>query len=168
MRAIQAEESEPIFRFTLAEIALDAGDDDWASLLREAFEVRADLRDKISPGEPDLWCRILHRRFGRSRDGALITTTIDIYNTHGELAALAVGLVRAIDDLGEDRSGWVRAWSELGAAHDELAIAIRLLQAADGWLTDRNRRHLLRLASEERALLELVLVRRADALKPQN
>ena len=92
-----------------------------------------------------------------------ITTWIEVFDKHGVLSALGKGLVRSVPTLGiswisnESRRAWLDVWQELGGAHPELEIPLRLLDAAVRYREKPDVRVLLGLAVEERELLKPLL-----------
>jgi tetratricopeptide (TPR) repeat protein len=85
------------------------------------------------------------------------------YLEHSATEALAVGLVTAARSFLDQSTAesaaqaWVRLWRELGAEHEELDIALRLMDAILDYRVTPDPRILLRLASEERRVVEQVL-----------
>ena len=95
----------------------------------------------------------------RTRVESLIKT----YGKHQALAELGQGLVRSIPALNSamvsDAAAreWLEIWTELAGDRNEFQIPLRLLNAAVRYRETKDRRVLLRLAVEERKILETVL-----------
>lgn len=92
-----------------------------------------------------------------------IATWIELFNKHALLATLGQGLVRSIRTLnipwirGEVARNWRDLWQEVGRAHKELEIPLRLLDAAVRYQEEQDERILLGLPVEERQLLKPLL-----------
>ncbi|MGI8810598.1 MAG: MarR family transcriptional regulator [Acidimicrobiales bacterium] len=154
--AAELEPLDPAICFALAEAEL--GLDNWTG-----FTTAAQRGFGLSAGEKfghtAAYCRLLVSKPDRVHD------LIDLYGSHGALAGLGQGLVSSISYLIDPdvdaavATGWLRAWEEAGAGHDELVIPLRILAAAVAWKLDGDHAHLLRLPAEERAVLEPMLSR---------
>ena len=80
------------------------------------------------------------------------------------MAVLGKCLVRSVRTLrharlhAEDRRRWGAVWAELAGGQEHMRIPLRMLQAAINYLEDGRETALLALPSEERNLLDALLV----------
>jgi tetratricopeptide (TPR) repeat protein len=92
-----------------------------------------------------------------------IAEIVDVFDRHNALAVLGNALVRAIARLrapdldNEARDTWLRLWQEATRGHAEMQVPLRLLGAAVRFLNTNDRRALLELAIEERAIVQPLL-----------
>ena len=92
-----------------------------------------------------------------------VSVWIGLFSERGLLEHLGVGVARSLRCFcipwlqGGAALAWSRVWQELGAGHDELALPLRLLQAAARYSDTRGEAELLVLPIEERALLAPVV-----------
>ncbi len=92
-----------------------------------------------------------------------IAVWIGLFKEHDLLDALGQGIVHSIRRLSipwitnDAARAWRDVWSELGATHKELALPLRLLDAAVGYRAKPDKRVLLKLPAEERRILEPLL-----------
>jgi tetratricopeptide (TPR) repeat protein len=165
-RAIALDAGASIFRFTLAEAALLCGDlEQFFPALGDALAIWEGEPKRGRPGQPDLLCQILWRRF---RDDPRLPEAIAGIGT-------AYAGVEAVDELGRgvvstvplfvdseisetQAEAWVGHWAAAPAG-SELEIPLDILRAALAWKRDRDRAHLLALPSEQREILAGLLTR---------
>jgi predicted ArsR family transcriptional regulator len=90
------------------------------------------------------------------------------YVAIGQTASLAAELATSTSAFlacATDRaSAWVEAWNDAAGEIDEMAVALRILNAADAWRRDGKRTHLMRLPKEERDILILLLPKQHPTL----
>ncbi|MCZ6653649.1 MAG: tetratricopeptide repeat protein [Planctomycetota bacterium] len=92
-----------------------------------------------------------------------IAVWIELFQKHDVLAALGQGIVHSIRRLtipwitNDAARAWRDVWLDLGSAHKELALPLRLLNTAVEYRAKPDKRVLLRLPVEERGLLEPLL-----------
>lgn len=161
--AIALDAADPMARFTFAEIAL-ARDDDESALerLAQALDVWTASEDGPA-GEPELLCRIL---WARGTGWSVATRLVDAYAETAAVNQLATGLTRSVSlllDVGTTQAkaeAWFEAWRAGGEGHEELTVALAIVQAAVRWKADGDRAHLLALPAEQRAVLVELLDQR--------
>ena len=167
--AIELNEENALYRFTLAEIALDRRDVQRAiPLLREALAISASDRT-LPPGETEVLCEILWNRFSKSPQRHAIIAEIALaYREAGASDELGRGLIKSVPMFIDhqvsqpDADTWVDDWSRASSTA-ELEIPLTLLQAARAWKQDRDRAHLLELPPELREILVGLLTRDSTA-----
>ncbi len=135
---------------------LSAGDDEWATALRDAFAVRV-VGDP--PGDPPLLCRLLLGRFSLARDRSLVEKAVEVFVEQGEIGALGAGLVKAIPWIADPKvaQDWADAWHEIARFEPDLILAADGLGAAVAWIQREEQVDLLRLPSEQRVLIQQML-----------
>jgi hypothetical protein len=91
--------------------------------------------------------------------GSAVESTVYIFESHGEGAALGAALVATLPwVVGSDGGAeWVATWTEAVGADSSLAVAANMLQAGFAWAGDRDQAHLLRLPAEQRAIVDELL-----------
>ncbi|MEN8215074.1 MAG: hypothetical protein ABFS56_01590 [Pseudomonadota bacterium] len=100
---------------------------------------------------PQIW-----RRF--------ISVWLELFSKHGYLTRLGEGLVIRIRTFAipiisnEAANAWLTTWQELAAQYEEMQLPLRLLKAGVEYKVTRDPRVLLKLAREERQLLEPWLI----------
>ncbi len=92
-----------------------------------------------------------------------IEVWIELCERHGLLTELGWGIASSIHRLSipwitdEAARAWYEVWDTMGSAHEELALPLRLLNAAVEYRAKPDKRVLLGLPVEERQLLEPLL-----------
>jgi len=153
--------SSVFFNRAIAILGLNRWDEGIAAL-DDAFQ-RLEPGDEAYAVDADL---IIRNLFINTHDLAIsqtrITSLIAVYEKHKYLSILGQGIVRNIpalmSEMVSDKAArtWLELWQELTSNYDEpFKITIRLLDAAVRYKeTKGDRRVLLKLAIEERNLLE--------------
>ena len=161
-RAIELEYqySSVFFNRAIAILGLNRWDEGIAALY-DAFQ-RFEPRDEADADDAEL---ITSNLFANTHDAAIwknrITSLIAVYEKHEYLSILGNGIVRSIpalmSEMVSDKAArtWLELWEELTSKYEEFQIPIRLVNAAVRYKeTKGDRRVLLKLAIEERNLLE--------------
>ena len=157
-RAIELQPTEVVFRFTLAEVLLAAGNFGLGiPALEEALEKWRGRTAHLSPGETDVLCQILWESRGDPRLPERVAKVVDAYGRVEAIDDLARGVVSSVPAVVDEASSeadaeaWVAAWA--AAPAEELEIPVTILRAARKWKSDHDRTHLLSLPSEQREIL---------------
>jgi AAA ATPase domain len=111
------------------------------------------------------WIRMIFQGFGVSVESASLTCVLDIFDDQGYLDSLASCLVSTIDIESKFVTDWNAEWQRIGGPYPQLQVALRILDAAAKFSETRDRENLLRLAKEERTVLESVLNRKSTKRK---
>ncbi|MEG4394058.1 tetratricopeptide repeat protein [Microcoleus sp. BROC3] len=156
-----SQHSSVFFNRAIAILGLNRWDEGIAAL-DDAFQ-RLEPGDEAEADDAKL---IINNLFANTPDKAIsktrITSLIAVYEKHEYLSILGQGIVRNIPVLMSEMvshkaaRSWLEVWQELTSNYDEqFKIPIRLLDAAVCYKeTKGDRRVLLKLAIEERNLLE--------------
>ncbi|HJZ36530.1 MAG TPA: tetratricopeptide repeat protein, partial [Solirubrobacterales bacterium] len=156
-RAVELDDQEPTFHFTLTEILLDGGDTRAGIETLEVALAAWRTAKTVPPGETDLLCRIVWQRFDGSQRTEVVARIVRAYKEVGAVTALGRGLVATIplvldQNVGEARAdSWVADWTIPGT--EELEVPVEMLAAATAWKRDRDRAHLLALPPEQREIV---------------
>lgn len=130
-----------------------------AGLDRALGDLRAAGAD---PGEAGVTDDLLRRANSDADVCRVVPVLLEVFEKHGALGPLGVGLVRSIRTLargpvGTSASRWLGAWTEAGGTKDALRIPIRILGAAVASLSEGSETAELALAPEEREVLSGLL-----------
>jgi len=157
--AVERDMDDPAYRFTVAEIALARGRGHKAvGLLREALTAWNENGRRLGPGDTDFVCGTLWSTPAGVQRTDLVDEVVAAYGDAGAAKWLGLGLVRTVRSMADPEvnaemaNAWAMDWR---AAHqvDDLAIPLKLLEAAAKWKKDRDRSHLLDLPPEQREIL---------------
>lgn len=120
---------------------------------------------KSDTGEVELVGNLLIRTQNPVAWKDVIRTWITLFKKHQVLEVLGHGVVRSIRILTidwisvDDAQNWNQCWQDLGQDYPDLQLPLRLLDAAVSYLVSPDKRILLRLPQEERAVLKPLIDR---------
>lgn len=162
-RANALGESSSLFLFKYAETLIGVGRwDEGLKELESAFRHAAEQGEREISNTPAILRNVMAASMAaawRDRVAALV----DLYERNDALVALGEGLVRTISDLNSPlvsdaaARSWLEAWKSAAATREGLQIPLRLLDAAVRYRESGDRRVLLELPAEQRALVAEVL-----------
>jgi hypothetical protein len=155
-----SQHSSVFFNRAIAILGLNRWDEGIAAL-DDAFQ-RLEPDNEAEAEDAEL---ITSNLFANTHDAAIwknrITSLIAVYKKYEYLSVLGQGIVRNIpvlmSEMVSDKAArtWLELWQELTSNYEQFKIPIRLLNAAVRYKeTKGDRRVLLKLAIEERNLLE--------------
>lgn len=168
-QAIELDPAASVYRFTLAEVLLSSRDSEGSmAVLRDALAIWKGEPKREQPGEPDLICRILWKRFREDASRPqVVAAVVDAYRSVDAVDELGRGVVSTIpallaDDV-EDREAeeWVEEWGRISGT-PELEIPVSMLRVALAWKCDRDRAHLMKLPREQRQIVVDLLAERSE------
>ncbi len=127
-----------------------------------------DLSDYAADFSPLLNNLLTHSHNNPAQRRAAISTIVTTFSAANQLPLLGATLLRTIQTLRDPsflglapdltRKAWLTAWQECAQDQPQLSLSVRLLQAAIGVLVERDTKPMLKLAAEERSLIEPLLL----------
>jgi tetratricopeptide (TPR) repeat protein len=151
-----------LFGRTECLLALERWDEGYAAL-DDALQRFADDMEHVAGHTKGIVCSFLTgmRKVGAWR--SRLALLMELYDKHKVISTLGQGLVGSISALVSPMVSdaaareWLEIWKELAGDRDEFQIPLRLLNAAVRYRETKDRRVLLRIAVEERKILEPLL-----------
>lgn len=162
-QAIAFGEPSSLLLFNRANALIGVGRwDEGFAELESAFRRAAELGVRETSNTPAILRNVMAAPMAAAWHDR-VAALVDLYERNDALVALGAGLVRTISDLNSPlvsdaaARSWLEAWKSAAATREGLQIPLRLLDAAVRYRESGDRRVLLELPAEQRALVAEVL-----------